>query len=289
MVIVKTKGGLGNQLFQYAFARNLEISCGAKVKLDHLSWTEQYKEREYKLSNYNISEDLATSEEVEKFKQYKKRGGKLAILHNLFIANESIYIKERQFDFDPTILAFREKAYFDGVWHTEKYFKGIENTIRKEITLKNPPSEYFTEIAEKMSRVNSVSLHVRRGDYLTMKKAIDTIGVCPIDYYYTAEEILTGRTEKPTFFIFSDDIEWVKHNLKLKSPMIFVSNDRTLDYEELILMSKCKHNIIANSSFSWWGAWLNSNPQKIVIAPEKWFKDGAIHTKDIVPESWLKI
>jgi len=151
------------------------------------------------------------------------------------------------------------------------------------------PGNLYKNNEQKIKEKNSVSLHIRRGDYLTMQKAIDTIGVCPLDYYDKAIREITRKIKNPTFFIFSDDINWVKENLKTNSPTIFVSGGKLKDYEELILMSKCKHNIIANSSFSWWGAWLNNNPNKIVIAPKKWFKDTSKNTRDLIPESWLKL
>lgn len=288
MIIIKLGGGVGNQLFQYAFGRNIEILNKTEVKFD-LSWFEQYKERAHKLKHFNAVEKIASSAEIIKLNKYRKKSGRLAFFHNFFVADDSIYIKQKQFEFIPQILKIMNPLYLDGHWQSEKYFKGIENIIKKEITLKETPRNYFKQMSAKIEKINSVSIHIRRGDYITMQKAIDIIGVCPIDYYYKAVNKLIKKIKYPTFFIFSDDIEWVKKNLEINSPMIFVSNNTIADYEELILMSKCKHNIIANSSFSWWGAWLNENPQKIVIAPKNWFKDKSINTKDLVPENWLKI
>jgi len=288
MIIIKIQGGLGNQMFQYALGRNIAITNKTTVKFD-LSWFEQYKTRTYKLHHFNIVGDFATNKESKRLKKYGRKAGRLAFLHNYFIADDSIYIKQKQFEFNPKILKNKGPAYLDGHWQSKKYFKNVEDVIREEFTLKNEPSNTYKNNEQKIKERNSVSLHIRRGDYITMKKAADAIGVCPLDYYYKAVKKIAKKIEKPTFFIFSDDIEWVKKNLKIKYPMIFVSNNKLEDYEELILMSKCKHNIIANSSFSWWGAWLNNNPNKMVIAPKRWFKDPSKNTGDLIPENWIKL
>ncbi len=289
MIIIKIGGGLGNQMFQYAFGRNIAITNKTTVKFDSLSWFEQFKARTHKLHHFNVAGDFATDKEIGKLRKYRKKGGRLAFLHNYFITDNSIYIKQRGFEFNPKILEVKEPAYLDGHWQSEKYFENVKDIIRKEFTLKNEPSNIYKNKEQEIKDKNSVSLHIRRGDYLTMQKAIDTIGVCSLDYYDRAVKEITKKIENPTFFVFSDDIEWVKENLKIKYPMIFVSNDELKDYEELVLMSKCKHNIIANSSFGWWGAWLNSNPNKIVITPKKWFKNTSKNTRDLIPESWLKL
>jgi len=287
-IIIKLGGGLGNQLFQYALGRSLALTKGKEVKFD-LSWFEIYKERVPKLNHFNTAVEIATKRETKKVKKYGRKFGRFAFLYNLFFINESIYIKPKDFGFNPEIFDIRKSVYLDGIWHSEKYFKNIENIIRQKITLKETPGKYFKQMEEKMNTTNSVSLHIRHGDYLTMQKAIDIIGVCPIDYYYKAVEKISSKKANPTFFIFSDEINWVKENLKIDFPMIFVSNGKFKDYEELMLMSKCKHNIIANSSFSWWGAWLNQNPNKVVIAPKNWFKAKNINTKDLIPDDWIKI
>lgn len=288
-IIIKIGGGLGNQLFQYALGRNLALTGNKEVKFD-LSWFNTYKERKYKLDHFNTVTEIGTKSEIKAVKKYGKKYGRLAFLHNRLFIDDSIYIKQKDAaDFDPKIFQINRSVYLDGIWHSEKYFKQIEDSVRKEVKLKNHPHEGFEEIAERMGRENSVSLHVRRGDYLTMSKAIKTMNVCSIEYYNEAVKIIASKVKNPIFFVFSDDINWAKENLKLNFPVFFVSNKVIPDYEELILMSKCKHNIIANSSFSWWGAWLNMNHNKIVILPKNWFKDKEKSTKDIAPNNWIKI
>lgn len=135
-----------------------------------------------------------------------------------------------------------------------------------------------------------MSIHVRRGDYINNPETFKLHGVCGLDYYHAAIEYITKRTNTPVFYIFSDDISWAEENIKSKNQMIFVKETpHGKDYFEMYLMSVCKHNIIANSSFSWWGAWLNKSPEKIVIAPKKWMNETSIDTTDLVLKNWIRI
>jgi len=287
MVIIKLIGGIGNQMFQYAMARAVAERNKAELGID-ICWFDRYKNnlapREYALDDFNISGKLL------KTGIFYRILSKLSFLENIRPPQRMYYIKEKQiFHFDPEVFKISGNVYLDGYWQTEKYFKDIEEIIRKEFTLKNPFNKIVSGIAEKISETNSVSLHIRRGDYVEDKITNQLHGVCSLDYYLKAINRILEKVSKPSFFIFSDDIEWAKNNLKLNYPIIFVSNNSIKDGEELLLMSKCKYNIIANSSFSWWGAWLNQNPQKIVIAPKQWFKDSSIKTDDLIPDSWQKI
>ena len=176
-----------------------------------------------------------------------------------------------------------------GYYQNERYFKDIENIIRKEFTLKNSLSESAEKIySDIKNKPDSVSVHIRRGDYISDPSANANHGTCSVEYYENALSIIRKKVKSPTFFIFSDDISWVKENLKIENA-IYVSNPEIKDYEELILMSKCKHNIIANSSFSWWGAWLNQNSNKIVIGPKQWLTHKTSNELDILPAEWIQI
>jgi hypothetical protein len=298
MIIVKIMGGVGNQMFQYALGINLASLHGTEVKFD-ISWFDKFENdtvpRYYSLQEFNIKENIATKEEIAKFEKYKKIPERKNFLHNLFIANNSIYIKEKSTNFDKNILEIKDNAYLYGYWQSEKYFENIKNEIIKEFTLKKPSDNYKKNEKEIIENDGTpISIHIRRGDY-TSEKIKKTIGLCSLDYYYKAIEKITQEIKNPTFFIFTDDVDWVKDNLKIKYPTNFISYTKTSngyknkDYEELILMSKCKHNIISNSSFGWWGAWLNQNPNKIVITPKQWFKKTTMNFEDIPLESWLKI
>jgi len=256
-----------------------------------ISWFDRYKNnlapRKYALDNFNISGKLLKTGILHRVLS------KLAFLEDLRPIQKRYYIKEKKlFHFDSGIFNVSKNAYIDGYWQNEKYFKGIEGIIKKEFTLKNLPSPLFCKLSNEMVNSESVSIHIRRGDYIHSKETNKVHGVCSLNYYNQAIKIINGFVEDPTFFVFSDEIDWAKNNLKLNYPTLFVSNKLMKDSEELILMSKCKHNIIANSSFSWWGAWLSENSHKIVIAPNQWFSEKRmknIGESDIIPKSWIKI
>ncbi|MCX6712113.1 MAG: alpha-1,2-fucosyltransferase [Candidatus Vogelbacteria bacterium] len=178
--------------------------------------------------------------------------------------------------------------YLDGYFQTEKYFKDFKKEIREDFT----PKVISTTASDWTQKIknggNTISVHVRRGDYVGHKILGE---ICTIEYYQKAIEEISKLTEDPHFFIFSDDTMWVKENINLPNKIDYVSSPNLKDYEELVLMSICHHNIIANSSFSWWSAWLNLNPNKIVIAPAKW-AHGKFNKKklsNIAPQTWIRI
>ena len=180
--------------------------------------------------------------------------------------------------------------YIEGYWQTEKYFKNIEHTIKKDFTFKTKPDKNNQSLLNQIKNCNAVAIHVRRGDYVKNPVANRILGVCNLDYYNKCINLIIRKINNPHFFIFSDDPKWTINNLNIDFPATYVShNGSDKGYEDLRLMSNCKHQIIANSSFSWWGAWLNNNPNKVVMAPKKWFNDLSINTEDLIPESWVKI
>ena len=162
--------------------------------------------------------------------------------------------------------------------------------MRREFVIKYQQDAQSQMFSDRIQSTESVSLHVRRADYIQNALTNKIHGTCDQDYYDRAIRYIAERVIDPHFFIFSDEPEWVKENLKIDFPMTVVDcNDASRNYEDLRLMSTCKHNIIANSSFSWWGAWLNPNPDKLVITPEQWFNDKKRNTKDLIPEQWVKM
>ncbi len=293
MVIVQLIGGLGNQLFQYAFGRRLALLKKTNLKLDHSSFDKSYKLRKYSLSHFDIEENFVSPEETKKYKNFFSRSfakvnqmnrNKLALYYS------RKYVKEQSFLFDANILKVSSDVYVEGLWQTEKYFKEIEFELRKELVFKTAPSEPNKRMADEIMNTTSVSLHVRRADYVTDVKSNQVHGACGLDYYKKAIAFIAERFENPNFYVFSDDMNWTRSNLLLDFPTKYVDyNNADTDYEDLRLMSLCKHNIIANSTFSWWGAWLNANSKKIVIAPEKWFNDSSKTSVDLIPEKWHKI
>jgi hypothetical protein len=258
--IIKIKGGLGNQLFQYAHGRKC-IEKGEEVVFDISFFEENKKDtlRPFLLNKFNILET------------------------NIFLPLKESIIKK----YLNKIKSKLSGEY--GFFQSEKYFKGIEPMIRKEFTLKDPLSQTAQTYADQIQQNhNSVSIHIRRGDYVLNSSANKHHGVCDLEYYERAISKIKELIDSPAFFIFSDDIEWVRENLKVDNA-IYVSNPSLSECEEMMLMSYCKHNIIANSTFSWWGAWLNQNPNKIVIAPQKWLNTDTSNQPDIIPPTWIKI
>jgi hypothetical protein len=287
MIIVELTGGLGNQMFQYAAGRRLALHHKTILKLKFIYYPEDTK-RWYSLGCFNIKENFATDKEINKIRKIPEtKIEKLIYLLNPF--SKDRLIKEKDFHFDENILNTPDDVLLDGYWQSEKYFKDIEDIIRQEFSLKNQSGHIYKEFLKSIANTNSVSVHFRRKDYVEDKKTREYHGICSLEYYYTAIKKIGETIKNPHFFIFSDDIEWPRNNLKLNYPLTFVSDNNLTDCQELILMSKCKNHIIANSSFSWWGAWLSDNPKKIVIAPKKWFNDPSINTKDLIPEIWIRI
>jgi len=252
--------------------------------------------RSYSLGHFNIVENFATDEDINKI----KKTGAWKLFDKIKPYHKRSVIKYKGYDFDPNILNLSGNFYLDGYWQSEKYFsakggsasggKDTENIIRKELTLKELLSSKYSELINNIKNSNSVSIHIRRGDDITNKKFSKVYNLLDKEHYQKAVRFIAEKINDPRFFIFSDDIEWVKQNLDIPYSKIFVSNaNETKDCEELILMSLCKHNITANSSFSWWGAWLNQNHSKIVISPDKWFNDKIGNAKDLIPENWIKL
>jgi hypothetical protein len=282
MIIVKILGGLGNQLFQYAASKALAIRNNSELAVD-ASWydTVDPNYRDVKLFNFNVTSKLAEKKELSRY-----RIGK--IIAKILPQVQGNIFTEKNPGFQPELLELKGDWYLDGYFQSEKYFKAIEETIRREITLKYSLEDKYPEISTKIKNTNSVSVHIRRGDYL-MAKHQTMHPICTPEYYADAVGRIKNSIADPVLFFFSDDIEWVKENLKFDLPAEYVSSPDMKDYEEMLLMSRCKHQITANSSFSWWGAWLNSNPAKIVIAPKVWFGDPSKSTGDLVPEEWIRI
>ncbi|HVB19813.1 MAG TPA: alpha-1,2-fucosyltransferase [Candidatus Paceibacterota bacterium] len=294
MIIVKLEGGLGNQLFQYAFARSVSSKLETDFRLDTNPFHTYYTLHKYSLNHFNIQEKFARDSDFFGFVWVRKRHKVFNTFYRYLRLKKKLmpfYYPERTFHFDPSVFS-KDGVYFDGFWQTGKYFKNIETELRNEIALKEPFSNYSQGIFEEIKTSTAVSIHVRRADYVTNKSSNIYHGTCSMDYYQKAMEYISQRVSSASFFIFSDDYDWAIENFKsLPHPVTCVKNTAEKNYEDLLLMASCKHNIIANSSFSWWGAWLNRTEGKIVIAPKQWFNNvkTAVNTRDIVPEAWIKI
>ncbi len=291
MIIVKLIGGLGNQMFQYAAGRSIAGRLGTVLKLDIENFDKEgVTIRNYGLKIFRIQENIASFKDIAKtkippkgFLKYFPRAVKL--LELLTGRSHIIETKKRI-----VLNKITDNSYLEGNWNSEKYFSGIGSILRKEFTFKARPDDKNRAILKQIQRCNSVSIHVRRGDYVTNSKVNKLYHICSLNYYLKATKIINKFAIKPVFFVFSDDPAWVKSNFSGIKPVFFVNhNTGEKSYEDMRLMSACQHNIIANSSFSWWGAWLNHNPSKIVIAPKKWFKDDSKNVDDLVPLAWIRI
>jgi len=289
MVISKIFGGLGNQMFQYAFGRHLALKNNQELKLD-LSFFEYDGFRRYSLNHFSITENIAGPEDIEllKHKQNSRRHQLAIKLFN----SKPYFIHEQGLNFNPQYFTTQSNVYIDGYWQSGQYFSGSSTRIREDFQFKTPASEANKTMLSAIGADNSVSLHIRRGDFSSDRALNNIHGTCPIAYYQKASALITGKIKDPVFYIFSDDLAWAEQHLKLDYKMRLVDiNDDETAYEDLRLMANCKHHIIANSTFSWWGAWLNANTDKIVIAPAQWFIDPVLNeqAQSIIPKSWIKI
>lgn len=290
MIVVKLMGGLGNQMFQYACAKRIAEVNSVPLKLD-ISDFSRKSERPYALFHLNISGEIASIADIQRF---KRASFIRKCLHLTRVAStpHRAYrvIRERFFHFDQSILLLSDDAYLEGYWQSERYFSDIKDTIRAEFSFKHQPDSENKRTAGEIIDNNSVSLHVRRGDYISDPKVNQIHGICTMDYYHRAVERILDSVQRPHFFVFSDDPEWVRNDFRLNHRVTYVThNSGERSFEDLRLMSLCRHNIIANSSFSWWAAWLNSNPDKLVVAPRRWFNRDDIDTEDLIPDTWIRL
>lgn len=283
MIISRLTGGLGNQMFQYAMGRRAAHYARTTLKLD-ISWFGNIDVsdtiRSYDLDCFNIQATIATKAEIRLY-----RDNKILRLYNRFRPYYKKTLIKDYHVFDPKFLNIGKHAYVVGDWQSEDYFSDIADILRSEFTLKKPFSPSTQEYSRAIRNTSSVSLHVRRGDYISNPKYKKVYTVLDEQYYARALEYITTHISKPEVFVFSDDLTWVKKHMHFDYPVHYVGHHEISDPEELLLMSQCKHNIIANSSFSWWGAWLNPNPDTCVIAPRQWYTNQQ-STEQLIPSGW---
>ncbi len=289
MIVMNIIGGLGNQMFQYATGLSIARQLGTDLKLDVFDY-KNYDLHRYQLGIFQIEPQYATRDDVSRMIfsfldvpqriYYRLTGGRRRPHGSYY--HETVHPDA----FFEIMDAKADDAYMYGYWQNEKHFIDISEDIFEAFTLRDPLSEKAFEWKSRIESNNSVSMHVRRGDYISNPDAAKVFSQCDETYYRSAVEHISQFMDDPHFFVFSDDLEWVEANfgwLTNKTPVEGVPEA----YEEMALMSTCDHNIIANSSFSWWGAWLNQNPDKIVIAPKEWYKEKDGSKK--VPQTWIRL
>jgi len=290
MIILSLSGGLGNQMFQYAFGKKIAIINHCKLKLDINYYSTQHL-REFELMNYKINAEIAEKDEIT---QIRREQSMLQICRRklntfLFPRYKNNIIQEKHFHFEKELLKIDHPVYIEGYWQSPLYFKGIENQILKEFVYRKPHSEYAKVIESDIrNRKDTCSIHFRRGDFVNNPTTNKVHGVCQLDYYLRAIKKLNTLKVISMFYIFSDEPQWVRENIDLNVPCILVDKTQNL-HEDLYLMQQCCHNIIANSSFSWWAAWLNLNPDKVIVAPKKWFEEKNALTADLFPANWILV
>lgn len=289
MVIVGLIGGLGNQLFQYAAALAIAQRSGMPLKMD-VSGFESYKLHAYSLQHFRIPQEFASMQEVARLKRRAPRVIRRLGLDRLRPCHRRPWVREQHFHFDPNILSIRSSVYLDGHWQSDRYFKEIESLVRQRCIVITEPDPENAAMACRVQNSESVSVHIRRADYVTDSTTHTIHGICSLDYYHAAIQYVVARTADPSFFVFSDDPEWARANVLISHPVTFVSHNRAdRNYEDLRLMNLCRHHIIANSTFSWWGAWLGAHPGKIVVAPRIWFHTKERDTRDLIPDEWVRM
>jgi len=290
MIIVRLKGGLGNQMFQYALGRKLSLLKHVGMLLD-LSWFDIQTKRQFQLNSFNIRSEIATKEDIEKILQTRKQRIIKKIekktRHKFLRRFSSIWVEDNSSKFDKKVFYCPKNVLIRGYWQSEKYFNDIKDQLVQDFTLRNGLSPNAQMISNQMlSDPNSVSVHIRRGDY-----ADNSLGhyLLPIDYYQRAIDLLIEKHVTPSLYVFSDDIEWARKNFDFYPVTTFIDSSKYLgDPEELILMSHCYHHVIANSSFSWWGAWLQEKGDSIITVPDQWFTERDF-PQDRVPNRWYRL
>jgi len=301
MIIVRLRGGLGNQLFQYAAAKALARHKGVELKSDLYTYT-KHPYRKYELGKFNINLPEATREEVHRF-----TGGNFLIRYlnkreNYFHCPQ--VLAQPHYHFYEDFFNLPMPLYLSGYWQSEKYFLNIADELKKEFTPREPWDGANQQFIAKMKAHESVAVHIRRGDFVKNRQhgSSTFFATLSMDYYKRAIAFVQDKISHPHFYFFSDDIEWCKDQFaELQSAEFINHNTGINSYKDLLLMSQCKHQVIANSTFSWWGAWLNQNTDKIIVAPQTWFHQNYIskvepsypcryyNTKDLIPREWIRL
>ena len=272
MIIIEVTGGLGNQMFQYALYRQLQV-MGKNVKLDISFYRTKQTLRKLELDIFGISYEVATKAEICRLRGYTSNATRIekAITTRLY-RNPHIY-KENLDEAFQNIVFELEDVYLSGYWQNELYFKNIREQILCDFTFPNTVANSCCNLLKKMQETNAVSVHVRRGDYLNPVNSRLYNGICTVNYYHNAMKNIQRYIPNPHFFLFTDDVQWVKQHLYEEGMTVVEHQAEIPDYIDMFLMSQCQGHIIANSTFSWWGAWLDKKKDKVVFSPAKWLNN----------------
>lgn len=287
-------GGLGNQMFQYAAGRSLAYRLNCPLLLDIFflkdrTYRKDFSYRDFSLDIFDLKADILTDIELIRNGLVLEGYTPKHFISKLMrlISGFKIYVEEDSSFYNFEVNTIKRRTYLIGYFQCEKYFENVTDIIRQDFSFPKTLSFVNERLAKKILHEDSISIHIRRGDYVKNKTVNALFGVCNLEYYYKAIEMITNVVKNPIFYVFSDDLQWAEANLKIDYDTVFVKgNTAETSFEDMRLMSLCKHNIIANSSFSWWAAWLNNNESKMVIAPKMWFANKQ-HPQ--LPLSWIEI
>lgn len=279
-------------MFQYAAGRALALRRGVPLRLELSDFTGYRLHQGFELARvFSCPVALAIPSEMRAVLgwQSSRHIRRVVSRPSLRFLHGQYFVVEPHFHYWSGINAVPQQCYLRGYWQSELYFADAVETIRADFTFRQPLTGHNLELAQEIGALNAVSLHVRRGDYASNSKTLATHGVCPLTYYEAAIRYIIESVEAPHFFVFSDDMDWVRANLNIDQPCRYVDhNHGTESFNDMHLMSLCKHHIIANSSFSWWGAWLNPHEDKIVVGPQRWFSNNN-NVKDLFPRGWVAL
>lgn len=279
-IMIEVLGGLGNQMFQYAAGAALAKRLGLRVLLDLRAFN-KYSLRSFLLNRWRISAREAADRELRQFPLWL---GKVARrLQPLGI--QTGYHYELSIGYHPFAVA-GNKCRIAGYFQSEEYFSDSREFILREFTLSEMLLGANLRISKHIEDTQSVSIHVRRGDYVSDPRARLVHGVCDITYYQSAIDEISSACSGATFFLFSDDMDWAKQNIRVPGELVCVEGNESRPEIDIYLMSLCRHNICANSSFSWWGAWLNRHEGKHVIVPRRWFASSDLNSTHLIPAGW---
>jgi hypothetical protein len=285
-VVVGLSGGLGNQMFQYAAGRSLALRLGAPLILD-ISWFGGSADRHFALSPFRVDGIQRSQWPLMPnfFSSFISRLSRRWLPHILGVP----VWREPHFHYSTIFSQLTKPVFLEGYWQSEHYFQDIRHLLLQEFALRDSLPYSNAKLIKEISECDSICVHVRRGDYLTSPVAAKVHGTCGVDYYQAGVRELCRGLVNPKCFIFSDDPDWVHKSLFFDCPVTVVDlNGPREAHLDLVLMTACKHFLIANSSLSWWGAWLGQYDHKKVIAPKNWFLNSDKDTRDLLPSSWLR-
>ncbi len=287
-VSIRLVGGLGNQMFQYSAARAVALRSGVSLKLD-LSWFGADPDRKYALYPFSIDAETCIAN-TQPPKSLVARISRRIRRGSVSRMGGAAYYAEKSFLYDPAIETLQPPVELDGYFQSERYFAVYREQIIQDFTLREGPEPAARELLDRICSSEAIGLHIRRGDYVSNAATNAYHGTCAMDYYESGLDAVRQGMSRPQCFVFSDDPRWARENLRTDIPTTFVDvhgADRA--HEDLRLMRACKSFVIANSSFSWWGAWLGQSDGKVVVAPTRWFKDEKMDTSDLLPDDWFRL